>query len=170
MPDTFCSIVLLARDNGLWGLQGKQPSLLHLRSTNQRFSATTKERNLLKLKNVVKLQAAVCGHLVPRQAVVTLSRVQAIVKVQALVCARCAQLKSGPIRSIGMDIDHVMEVSKSKGQGSKEKKNAKGKGQQMRLTETMDNTLIDLLVEEVAKGINVTRLLQVQHSHLFPRH
>ncbi|XP_042508228.1 protein IQ-DOMAIN 32 isoform X2 [Macadamia integrifolia] len=50
------------------------------------------KRTLLKLKNVVKLQAAVRGHLVRRQAVGTLRCVQAIVKMQALVRARCARL------------------------------------------------------------------------------
>lgn len=46
---------------------------------------------MLKLKNVVKLQAAVRGHLVRRHAVGTLRCVQAIVKLQLLVRARHAQ-------------------------------------------------------------------------------
>ncbi|XP_028764985.1 protein IQ-DOMAIN 32 isoform X2 [Neltuma alba] len=46
---------------------------------------------LLKLKNVVKLQAAVRGHLVRRHAVGSLRCVQAIVKLQLLVRARHAQ-------------------------------------------------------------------------------
>ncbi|XP_054797767.1 protein IQ-DOMAIN 32 isoform X2 [Prosopis cineraria] len=46
---------------------------------------------LLKLRNVVKLQAAVRGHLVRRHAVGTLRCVQAIVKLQLLVRARHAQ-------------------------------------------------------------------------------
>ncbi|XP_010271432.1 PREDICTED: protein IQ-DOMAIN 32-like isoform X2 [Nelumbo nucifera] len=45
---------------------------------------------LLKLKNVIKLQAAMRGHLVRRQAVGSLRCVQAIVKMQALVRARRA--------------------------------------------------------------------------------
>ncbi|XXG74934.1 hypothetical protein AAC387_Pa07g3543 [Persea americana] len=45
-----------------------------------------------KLKNVVKLQAVVRGHLVRRQAVGTLRCAQAIVKMQALVRARRAHL------------------------------------------------------------------------------
>ena len=49
---------------------------------------------MLKLKNVVKLQAAVRGHLVRRQAVGTLRCVQAIVKMQALVRARRARISS----------------------------------------------------------------------------
>ncbi|GAU26885.1 hypothetical protein TSUD_02880 [Trifolium subterraneum] len=53
------------------------------------------QRALLKSKNVVKLQAAVRGHLVRRHAVGTLRCVQAIVKMQLLVRARHAQ-KSQP--------------------------------------------------------------------------
>ncbi|CAI9777876.1 unnamed protein product [Fraxinus pennsylvanica] len=49
------------------------------------------ERALLKHKNIIKLQAAVRGHLVRRHAVGTLQCVQAIVKMQALVRARCAR-------------------------------------------------------------------------------
>jgi hypothetical protein len=49
------------------------------------------QRALLKSKNVVKLQAAVRGHLVRRHAVGTLRCVQAIVKMQLLVRARHAQ-------------------------------------------------------------------------------
>ncbi|KAI4336808.1 hypothetical protein L6164_015288 [Bauhinia variegata] len=48
-------------------------------------------RDLVKLKNVVKLQAAVRGHLVRRHAVGTLRCVKAIVKMQLLVRARQAQ-------------------------------------------------------------------------------
>ncbi|KAJ1421661.1 IQ motif, EF-hand binding site [Sesbania bispinosa] len=49
------------------------------------------QRELLQLKNVVKLQAAVRGHLVRRHAVGTLRCVQAIAKMQVLVRARRAQ-------------------------------------------------------------------------------
>ncbi|XP_010934534.1 protein IQ-DOMAIN 32-like [Elaeis guineensis] len=45
-------------------------------------------REFQKLKSIVKLQAAVRGHLVRRQAIGTLRCVQAIVKLQALVRAR----------------------------------------------------------------------------------
>ncbi|KAL5557917.1 hypothetical protein UlMin_034128 [Ulmus minor] len=58
-----------------------------------RVSLAQKER--LKLKNVIKLQAAVRGHLVRRHAVGTLRCVQAIVKMQALVRARRARLSLG---------------------------------------------------------------------------
>ena len=55
------------------------------------------QRALLKQKNIVKLQAAVRGHLVRRHAVGTLRCIQAIVKMQALVRARHARLsKEGP--------------------------------------------------------------------------
>ncbi|KAF6160565.1 hypothetical protein GIB67_019505 [Kingdonia uniflora] len=50
------------------------------------------QRALLKHKYAVKLQAAVRGHLVRRQAVGTLRCAQAIFKIQALVRARSARL------------------------------------------------------------------------------
>ncbi|KAJ9186482.1 hypothetical protein P3X46_002050 [Hevea brasiliensis] len=50
------------------------------------------QRELIKLKNLVKLQAAVRGHLVRQHAVGTLRCVQAIVKMQALVRARRVRL------------------------------------------------------------------------------
>lgn len=46
---------------------------------------------LLKQKNIIKLQAAVRGHLVRNHAVGTLRCVQAIIKMQALVRARRAR-------------------------------------------------------------------------------
>ncbi|KAK8705685.1 hypothetical protein V6N13_049279 [Hibiscus sabdariffa] len=49
------------------------------------------QKELRKLKNLVKLQAAVRGHLVRRHAVGTLHCVQAIVKMQLLVRARQSQ-------------------------------------------------------------------------------
>ncbi|XP_008785110.2 protein IQ-DOMAIN 32-like [Phoenix dactylifera] len=48
------------------------------------------QKELERRKNLVKLQAAVRGHLVRRQAVGTLRCVQAIIKMQALVRARHA--------------------------------------------------------------------------------
>ncbi|XVE94596.1 hypothetical protein REPUB_Repub02eG0022100 [Reevesia pubescens] len=50
------------------------------------------QKELGKLKNLVKLQAAVRGHLVRRHAVGTLRCVQAIAKMQVLVRARRARL------------------------------------------------------------------------------
>lgn len=47
---------------------------------------------ILKQKKIVKLQAAVRGHLVRRHALGTLRCVRAIVKMQALVRARHARL------------------------------------------------------------------------------
>lgn len=49
------------------------------------------QRELLQRKKVVKLQAAVRGHLVRRHALGTLRCVQAIIKMQVLVRARRAQ-------------------------------------------------------------------------------
>lgn len=58
------------------------------------------QRELVRYKNVVKLQAAVRGHLVRNHAVGTLRCVQAIVKMQALVRARrdnvASELHSDP--------------------------------------------------------------------------
>lgn len=59
---------------------------------------------MLKLTNVVKLQAAVRGHLVRSHAVGTLRCVQSIVKMQALVRARHARLSlegSHPVKKLG---------------------------------------------------------------------
>lgn len=50
------------------------------------------KKTLSKLKNVVKLQAAVRGHVVRRQAMGTLRCVHALVKMQALVRSRRAHL------------------------------------------------------------------------------
>lgn len=50
------------------------------------------QKELIKLKNVVKVQAAVRGFLVRRHAVGTLRCAQAIVKMQAIVRARRAHL------------------------------------------------------------------------------
>lgn len=52
------------------------------------------ERELLKQKNIVKLQAVVRGHLVRRHAVGSLRCVQAIIKMQALVRAHRARLSA----------------------------------------------------------------------------
>ncbi|KAD2393351.1 hypothetical protein E3N88_40328 [Mikania micrantha] len=62
-----------------------ESAILVIQAAVRRFLA---ERRLIKHKNVVKLQAAVRGHLVRSHAVGTLRCVQAIVKMQALVRAR----------------------------------------------------------------------------------
>ena len=46
------------------------------------------QRELLKLKSVVRLQAAVRGHLVRNHAAGTLRCVKAIIKMQALIRVR----------------------------------------------------------------------------------
>ncbi|XP_068341260.1 protein IQ-DOMAIN 32 isoform X2 [Pyrus communis] len=56
------------------------------------------QKSFMELENVVKLQAAVRGHLVRRHAVGTLRCVQALVKMQALVRAR-------------QEIDHNSKIS-----------------------------------------------------------
>lgn len=59
---------------------------------------------MLKITNVVKLQAAIRGHLVRNHAVGTLRCVQALFKMQALVRARHARLSlegSHPVKKSG---------------------------------------------------------------------
>ncbi|GMJ15434.1 IQ-domain 32 [Hibiscus trionum] len=66
------------------------------------------QKELGKLKNLVKLQAAVRGHLVRRHAVGTLRCVQAIIKMQLLVRARHAHLsQEGSYNGKKLDVkDH----------------------------------------------------------------
>ncbi|XP_071685604.1 protein IQ-DOMAIN 32-like [Rutidosis leptorrhynchoides] len=64
---------------------GSESAIVVIQAAVRRFLA---ERELVKHKHVVKLQAAVRGHLVRTHAVGTLRCVQAIVKMQALVRAR----------------------------------------------------------------------------------
>nr|XP_023900146.1 protein IQ-DOMAIN 32 isoform X1 [Quercus suber] len=74
------------------------------------------QRMLLKLKNVVKLQAAVRGYLVRSHAVGTLRCVQAIAKMQALVRARRARLSlegSYPENKLGGKHENDTDTSKT---------------------------------------------------------
>lgn len=69
---------------------------------------------LLKIKNVIKLQAVVRGYLVRCHAVGTLRCVQAIVKMQALVRARLARISvEGSCPEKKLDENH-REENKSK--------------------------------------------------------
>jgi hypothetical protein len=73
-------------------------------------------RMLLKIKNVVKLQAAVRRHLVRSHAVGTLRCVQAIVKMQALVRARRSRLTlegSYPESKLGGKLEKDNDSSKT---------------------------------------------------------
>lgn len=65
-----------------------ESAILVIQAAVRRFLA---QRQLIRHKNVVKLQAAVRGHLVRNHAVGTLRCVQAIVKMQTLVRARYAE-------------------------------------------------------------------------------
>ncbi|GFP95191.1 protein iq-domain 32 [Phtheirospermum japonicum] len=65
-----------------------EPSAIIIQASIRRLLA---QQELLKQKNVVKLQAAVRGHIVRRHAVGTLRCVQSIIKMQALVRARQAE-------------------------------------------------------------------------------
>ncbi|KAK9059911.1 hypothetical protein SSX86_020615 [Deinandra increscens subsp. villosa] len=74
-----------------------ETAVLVIQAAVRRFLA---ERQLVKEKNVVKLQAAVRGHLVRSHAVGTLRCVQAIVKMQALVRARREKVKQQTKKNI----------------------------------------------------------------------
>ncbi|KAL3514742.1 hypothetical protein ACH5RR_027459 [Cinchona calisaya] len=80
-----------------------------IQSAMRRFLA---QRMLLKHKNIIKLQAAVRGHIVRRYAVGSLRCVLAIVKMQALVRERSARLK-------GLSIEQKLdETDKNDHRGS----------------------------------------------------
>ncbi|GER26587.1 IQ domain-containing protein [Striga asiatica] len=64
-----------------------EPSVVIIQAAIRRLLA---QQVVLKQKNIIKLQAAVRGHLVRRHAVGTLRCVQAIIKMQAVVRARLA--------------------------------------------------------------------------------
>lgn len=66
-------------------------------------------RELLKLKNVVKLQAAIRGHLVRKQAVETLRCIQAVIKLQSIVRARCARLALEQSHSEEPDVERTKD-------------------------------------------------------------
>ena len=73
------------------------------------------QRELLKLKSVVRLQAAVRGHLVRNHAVGTLCCVKAIIKMQSLIRARQARLLSeGSCTKEKLDWNHVSDYPNSK--------------------------------------------------------
>ncbi|KAL6511834.1 hypothetical protein OROGR_021431 [Orobanche gracilis] len=64
-----------------------EPTIIIIQAAIRRLLA---QKVLLKQKNIIKLQAAVRGHIVRRHAVGTLRCVQSIIKMQALVRARRA--------------------------------------------------------------------------------
>lgn len=66
----------------------QEKAAVAIQAAARRFMA---QRELQKLKSVVRLQAAVRGHLVRKQAIGTLRCVQAIAKMQILVRARRAR-------------------------------------------------------------------------------
>ncbi|GKC29379.1 ribonuclease H-like domain-containing protein, partial [Tanacetum coccineum] len=71
-----------------------ESSVILIQTAVRKFMAL---RVLVRLQNVVKLQAAVRGHLVRCRAAGTLRCVQAIVKMQTLVRARHANLSVGKV-------------------------------------------------------------------------
>ncbi|KAJ8772641.1 hypothetical protein K2173_027818 [Erythroxylum novogranatense] len=80
---------IITKDEGKSDTRPKESVVIILQTAVRVFLAKSK---LFKLKNVIKLQAAVRGHIVRRHAVGTLRCVQAIVKIQALVRARRSRL------------------------------------------------------------------------------
>ncbi|XP_008466506.2 protein IQ-DOMAIN 32 isoform X1 [Cucumis melo] len=75
---------------------------------------------LLKLKNVVKLQATIRGHLVRKHAVESLRCIQAIIKLQALVRARCVRLALEQSNSEELDSNSYKNLEKEKLRKSRE--------------------------------------------------
>ncbi|GER57047.1 IQ domain-containing protein [Striga asiatica] len=81
-----------------------EPSIIIIQAAIRRLLS---QQVLLKQKNIIKLQAAVRGHIVRRHAVGTLRCVQAIIKMQALVRARHAgRLDNNDPTILGKKEDH----------------------------------------------------------------
>ncbi|KAM1312065.1 hypothetical protein ACFX2F_016274 [Malus domestica] len=93
------------------------------------------QKSLVELENVVKLQAAVRGHLVRRHAVGTLRCVQALVKMQALIRARHAR----------QEIDHNSKLSE------KEKSVAKSNITHTSIEKLLRNSFARQLLESSPK-------------------
>ncbi|XP_059459840.1 protein IQ-DOMAIN 32 isoform X2 [Corylus avellana] len=107
---------------------------------------------LLKLKNVVKLQAAVRGHLVRSHAVGTLRCVQAIVKMQALVRARYARLSlegSRPEKKLDGKHEEDNENSKT---WEKENLVAKSNATYISIEKLLSNRFARQLLESTPKS------------------
>jgi len=85
--DINCDPELVTDESG----SVSESAILVIQAAVRKFLA---QRQMVKYKNVVKLQAAVRGHLVRSHAVGTLRCVQAIVKMQALVRARRGNLSA----------------------------------------------------------------------------
>ncbi|XP_058225439.1 protein IQ-DOMAIN 32 isoform X1 [Rhododendron vialii] len=86
-----CDTRVASEDDKLHHVNPDESVIVVIQASIRGFLA---QKEMVKLKNVVKLQAAVRGHLVRRHAVGTLRCVQAIIKLQALVRARRARLLS----------------------------------------------------------------------------
>ncbi|KAE9458606.1 hypothetical protein C3L33_09472, partial [Rhododendron williamsianum] len=86
-----CDTRVATEDDKLHHVNPDESVIVVIQASIRGFLA---QKEMVKLKNVVKLQAAVRGHLVRRHAVGTLRCVQAIIKLQALVRARRARLLS----------------------------------------------------------------------------
>ncbi|CAL5418415.1 unnamed protein product [Camellia sinensis] len=98
---------VIIEDNTMHDVKPDESIIVVIQASIRAFLA---QREILKLRNIVKLQAAVRGHLVRRHAVGTLQCVQAIVKMQAVVRARFAHLSSEG----KLDGNHVKDNHSSK--------------------------------------------------------
>ncbi|XP_065880792.1 protein IQ-DOMAIN 32 [Euphorbia lathyris] len=107
------------------------------------------QRELSKLKNLVKLQAAVRGHLVRQQAIGTLRCVQAIVKMQTLVRARQARLFREGLSS-EKKIDGKYEKANSKTSG-KENSTTKPNVTYTSINKLLSNKFARQLMESTPK-------------------
>ncbi|KAL8127109.1 protein IQ-DOMAIN 32-like [Apium graveolens] len=87
----FPESIAVAEVNTKLDIQPDESVVIIIQTAVRKFLA---ERELSKQKNIVKLQAAVRGHLVRRHAVGSLRCVQAIIKMQVLVRARRTRLPS----------------------------------------------------------------------------
>lgn len=94
-----CKVTTTIEDN----LQEKERVAVVIQASARRFLA---QRELQKLKNVVKLQAAVRGHLVRKQAIGTLRCVQAIAKLQILVRVRRARQGQLLEKGVGREMNN----------------------------------------------------------------
>lgn len=114
---------------------------------------------LLKLKNVVRLQAAIRGYLVRKHAVETLRCIKAIIKLQALVRARCARLALEQSHSEELDVKRTEDSNTYK---TLEKEKLR------KSTETylsIEKLLGNSFVRQLLESTSVTGPINVSYHH-----
>ncbi|WCJ35132.1 IQ-domain 32 [Euphorbia peplus] len=124
-----------------------EESVVIVIQTAVRVSLAQKE--LSKLKNLVKLQAAVRGHLVRQHAVGTLRCVQSIVKMQALVRGRQARLLQEGLSS-EKKLDEEDETANGKTSG-KENSTTKQNVTYISINKLLSNKFARQLMESTPK-------------------